>query len=127
VEPFAGFSSPPDPLSDQTFQAAFDASNLSELPADTPHDFVANATRFRISAGSIHRRGGDLNSLQTREREKPMFIGVFGHPEARVHSRFPKPGVAGSNLAEGANVRFPLLVIEDSPPLGLLDNAGFLD
>ena len=28
--------------------------------------------------------------------------------EARIQSRFPKPGVAGSNPAEGADLRFPL-------------------
>jgi hypothetical protein len=40
-----------------------------------------------------------------------MFIGVFGHREAQIQSRFPKPGVAGSNPAEGADPRFPLLLV----------------
>ena len=35
-----------------------------------------------------------------------MFIGDFGCLEARIQSRFPKPGVAGSNPAEGTE---PLL------------------
>ena len=42
-----------------------------------------------------------------RERENPTFIGVFECSEARIQSRFPKPGVAGSNPAEGADPRFP--------------------
>ena len=37
-----------------------------------------------------------------------MFIGVFGVWEARIQSRFPKPGVAASNPAEGAQLDFPL-------------------
>ena len=48
-----------------------------------------------------------------------MFIGVFGCSEARIQSRFPKPGVAGSNPAEGADPRFPLpmLTTTDQPIL----------
>ncbi len=37
-----------------------------------------------------------------------MFIGVFGHSKAQIQSRFPKPGVAGSNPAEGADASFCL-------------------
>ena len=37
-----------------------------------------------------------------------MFIGDFGCSDARIQSRFPKPGVAGSNPAEGALLHFSL-------------------
>ena len=38
-----------------------------------------------------------------RERKDPMCIGVFGCLRHRLQSRFPKPGAAGSNPAEGAS------------------------
>jgi hypothetical protein len=37
-----------------------------------------------------------------------MFIGVFGRLKARIQSTIPKPGVAGSNPAEGALLDFLL-------------------
>ena len=46
-----------------------------------------------------------------------MFIGVLGCLEAQIQSRFPKPGVAGSNPAEGALLHFSLysLTFWESP------------
>ena len=46
--------------------------------------------------------------VKPREHENPMFIGVFGPLRPRIQSRFPKPGVAGSNPAEGADRPWPL-------------------
>ena len=44
---------------DQSVQAAMQASHLGILPPETINDLVANATRYRVSAGSVIRREGD--------------------------------------------------------------------